>query len=192
MLPGPQVAEAEVGGSAPCEDPLLRTVFGRSLDLRPPYRAATMVDLVREYTGVDARASWDRMHEVAAEIGVEVAPDLGSGAVLLEIYEQRVEAELWDPTFVLDYPAEVSPLARRHRADPRFVERFELIIAGREMANAFSELNDPIDQRARFEEQARLRPPATRRSRPSMRTSSRRSRWACPLPVGLVSASTGW
>ena len=79
---GPQVAEAEVGGSAPCEDPLLRTVFGRSLDLRPPYRAETMVDLVREYTGVDARASWDRMHQVAAEIGVEVAPDLGPGAVL--------------------------------------------------------------------------------------------------------------
>jgi lysyl-tRNA synthetase class 2 len=154
---GPQVAEAEVGGSAPCEDPLLRTAFGRSLDLRPPYRAETMVDLVLEYTGVDARASWDRMHAVAAEIGVDVSRDLGPGAVLLEIYEQRVEAELWDPTFVLDYPAEVSPLARHHRADPRFVERFELIVAGRELANAFSELNDPIDQRARFEEQARLR-----------------------------------
>ena len=101
------------GGSAPCEDPLLRTAFGRSLDLRPPYRTATMVDLVREYTGIDARASWDSLHEAAAGIGVEVARDLGPGAVLLEIYEQRVESELWDPTFVLDYPAEVSPLARR-------------------------------------------------------------------------------
>ena len=154
---GPQVAEQNEGGSAPCEDPLLRTAFGRSLDLRPPYRAATMVDLVLEHTGVDARAAWDEMHAAAANLGVEVAPDLSPGAVLVEIYEQRVEGELWDPTFVLDYPADVSPLARRRRDDPRFVERFELIIAGREIANAFSELNDPIDQRARFEEQGRMR-----------------------------------
>jgi lysyl-tRNA synthetase class 2 len=136
---------------------LLRTAFGRALDLRTPYRTATMVDLVREYTGIDAIASWDALHAAAAEIGVEVGRILGPGAVLLEIYEQRVEGELWDPTFVLDYPAEVSPLARRRVDDPRFVERFELIVAGRELANAFSELNDPIDQRARFEEQARLR-----------------------------------
>jgi lysyl-tRNA synthetase, class II len=154
---GPQVAEQNEGGSAPCEDPLLRTAFGRSLDLRPPYRAATMVDLVLEHTGVDARAAWDEMHAAAANLGVEVAPDLSPGAVLVEIYEQQVEGELWDPTFVLDYPADVSPLARRRRDDPRFVERFELIVAGREIANAFSELNDPIDQRARFEEQARMR-----------------------------------
>jgi lysyl-tRNA synthetase class 2 len=154
---GPQVVEDAEGGSAPCEDPLRRTAFGQSLDLRAPYRAATMVDLVLEHTGVDARAAWDQMHSAAANLGVEVAPDLSPGAVLVEIYEQRVEGELWDPTFVLDYPADVSPLARRRRDDPRFVERFELIVAGREIANAFSELNDPIDQRARFEAQARIR-----------------------------------
>ena len=135
----------------------MRALSGRPLDLRPPYRADTMVNLVRAHTGVDALASWDDMHAAAASLGVEVAPNLGPGAVLFEIYERRVEGALWDPTFVLDYPAEVSPLARRRRDDPRFVERFELIVAGREIANAFSELNDPIDQRARFEEQAQRR-----------------------------------
>jgi lysyl-tRNA synthetase, class II len=151
---GPQ--EAEDGGVLN-EDPLMRALSGRPLDLRPPYRADTMVSLVRAHTGVDALASWHDMHAAAASLGVEVAPNLGPGAVLFEIYERRVEGALWDPTFVLDYPAEVSPLARRRRDDPRFVERFELIVAGREIANAFSELNDPIDQRARFEEQAQRR-----------------------------------
>jgi lysyl-tRNA synthetase class 2 len=116
-----------------------------------------MVDLVRNACGFDPVAEWDGLAEHAQRLGVEVQPAHGPGAVLLEIYEQRVEAQLWDPTFVLDYPAEVSPLARRRPDDSRFVERFELIIAGRELANAFSELNDPIDQRRRFEEQARLR-----------------------------------
>jgi lysyl-tRNA synthetase class 2 len=154
---GSQAAGKEEGDSATSADPLVRSVSGRSVDLHPPYRTETMVNLVRERTGIDALVSWEDMHAAAARLGVEVAPTLGPGAVLLEIYEQRVEGELWDPTFVLDYPAEVSPLARRRRDDPRFVERFELIVAGRELANAFSELNDPIDQRARFEEQARLR-----------------------------------
>jgi lysyl-tRNA synthetase class 2 len=138
-------------------EPLQREYEDRTLDLRPPYRVARMVDLVRELTGVDAIARWDDIAQAAAEIGVEVKPDLTPGAVLLEIYEQRVEPKLWEPTFVVNYPADVSPLARRRKDDPRFVERFELIAAGREIANAFSELNDPIDQRARMEEQARLR-----------------------------------
>ena len=153
---GPQTDDHE-GGDPPCQNPLVRSVSGRSVDLQPPYAATRMVDLVREHCGVDVLDRWDEMQAVARELGVEVPRGHGPGAVLLEIYEQRVEPELWDPTFVLDYPAEVSPLARRRRDDPRFVERFELIVAGRELANAFSELNDPIDQRSRFEEQARLR-----------------------------------
>ncbi|MGH7721923.1 MAG: lysine--tRNA ligase [Candidatus Dormibacteria bacterium] len=152
---GPQPSSE--GGGFPCEDPLRRNVAGRELALTPPFRVARMVDLVAEACGFDPAAEWERLAEHAVRLGVEVQPAQGPGAVLLELYEQRVEARLWDPTFVIDYPAEVSPLARRHRDDGRFVERFELIIAGRELANAFSELNDPIDQRRRFEEQARRR-----------------------------------
>jgi lysyl-tRNA synthetase class 2 len=138
-------------------DPLHPRVGEREIDLTPPYRVARMVDLVNDICGVDVVQSWDKLGGIAEQLGVDVKGGLGPGAILLEIYEQRVEPELWEPTFVTDYPAEVSPLARRRQDDPRFVERFELIAAGRELANAFSELNDPIDQRARMEEQARLR-----------------------------------
>ena len=108
------------------------TYQGRALNLAPPYRRERMAHLVLEATG----------RELA---GVE----------LFEAYEGQVEPEIWDPLFVIDYPVEVSPLARRRADDPRFVERFELVIAGREHANAFTELTDPIDQRARFDEQQR-------------------------------------
>jgi lysyl-tRNA synthetase, class II len=149
----------EEGGSVPCLDPLTRRLGGRELDLTPPFRTARMVDLVAERCGFDPLAAWDAgtLLDEARRLGVEPPPTAGPGGVLLEIYEQHVESTLWDPTFVLDYPTEVSPLARRRTDDPRFTERFELIVAGRELANAFSELNDPIDQRRRFEEQARLR-----------------------------------
>jgi lysyl-tRNA synthetase class 2 len=129
----------------------------KTLDLQPPFQTATMTDLVAEACGFDPRAEWDNLTEIASKMGIELTPGGGPGTALMEIYEEKVEHTLWNPTFVLDHPAEVSPLARRSKDDPRFVERFELIIAGREMANAFSELNDPIDQRARFEEQARKR-----------------------------------
>jgi lysyl-tRNA synthetase, class II len=156
---GPQLADGGDGGSAPCLNPLGRRLAGRDLDLTPPFRTARMVDLVADRCGFDPMAAWDAgtLTEQARRLGVEPPPGAGPGGVLLEIYEQRVEATLWDPTFVLDHPTEVSPLARRRADDPRFVERFELIVAGRELANAFSELNDPIDQRRRFEEQARRR-----------------------------------
>src|SRR5919202_4815179 len=94
------------------------------------------------------------LRAVAGKLGVHVKDAWGPGKVLLEIYEKTTEAELWGPVFVCDYPAEVSPLARRHRANPDLVERFEPIVAGRELGNAFSELVDADDQRARFMEQA--------------------------------------
>ncbi len=129
---------------------------GRPLDLGGPWRRATMAQLVSAAVGTEASVhtpaaelrSLCAAHDVAAEEG------WGPGKLLLELYEKTVEPTLWDPVFVTDYPAEVSPLARRHRRDPALVERFESVVAGRELTNAFSELIDPADQRARFEAQA--------------------------------------
>ena len=155
---GPSHVDDE-GGSFPCADPLVRRLGGRELDLTPPFSAVRMVDLIEQRCGFDPVAAWDagELPARARAAGVTITGDPPPGAVLFETYEQLVEPTLWAPTFVLDYPADVSPLARRRRDDARFVERFELVVAGRELANAFSELNDPIDQRRRFEEQARRR-----------------------------------
>jgi lysyl-tRNA synthetase class 2 len=129
---------------------------GRELDLTPPWRRATMSELVAEATGfsLSVRSSRDELVKVAGEVGIAVEDGWGPGRILLEIYEKTTEAELWGPVFVIDYPAEVSPLARRHRDGPDLVERYEPVVAGRELGNGFTELIDPDDQRARFEEQA--------------------------------------
>jgi lysyl-tRNA synthetase class 2 len=129
---------------------------GRSLDLTPPWRRASMTDLIEEQTGVhvDVRMPVDALRRVADEHGVAFDEGWGPGKLVLEIYEKTTEAELWGPVFVCDYPKEVSPLARDHRELPGLVERFEPIIAGREIGNAFSELVDPDEQRARLVGQA--------------------------------------
>jgi lysyl-tRNA synthetase, class II len=130
---------------------------GRDLDLTAPWRRATMAELVEERTGVavDVRMDLDDLRRIARDHGVAVEEPWGQGKLILEIYEKTTEAELWDPVFVLDYPKEVSPLARDHREMPGLVERFEGIVVGRELCNAFSELIDPVEQRARFEDQVR-------------------------------------
>ncbi|MDR3650518.1 MAG: lysine--tRNA ligase [Acidimicrobiales bacterium] len=132
---------------------------GRELDLTPPWRRATMAELVTEATGerADVHTPLDELRRRVAAAGVEPSPSWGAGKLLLELYEKTTEPNLWGPVFVMDYPAEVSPLARRHRSDPDLVERFEPVVAGRELGNAFSELVDPDDQRARFEAQALAR-----------------------------------
>lgn len=131
----------------------------QEIDLTPPWPRLTMVDAVLKHTGVDfTKIETDEDAKKAADsLGVEIGQDSSRGAVLAEIYDKLVEPELIFPTFITDYPIEVSPLARRRKDDPRYTYRFELIIGGREMANAFSELNDPIDQRKRFEAQVALR-----------------------------------
>jgi lysyl-tRNA synthetase class 2 len=133
------------------------TYGGRELDLSTPWRRASLSDLVEEHAGVrvDVRMPIDDLRRIAHEHGVEVKDAYGPGKLVLEIYEKTTEAELWGPVFVVDYPKEVSPLSRDHRELPDLVERFEGIVAGRELCNAFSELVDPDEQRARFEDQAR-------------------------------------
>ena len=133
---------------------------GTPVDLTPPWTRATMHELVQRATGLDFHAFTSRAQAAAAMAAADLAvPDTADcvGRLLVEAFEQRVESSLIQPTFVLDYPVEVSPLARTHRSRPGLVERFELFIVGRETANAFSELIDPVDQRARLEAQQERR-----------------------------------
>jgi lysyl-tRNA synthetase class 2 len=131
----------------------------RDLDLTPPWRRATMTELIKEHAGIDVDLDTpvDELRRVCDERQIPWHEGDGPGKLVLELYEKTTEAEIWGPVFVSDYPKEVSPLARDHRSRPGYVERFEPIIAGREIGNAFSELTDPVEQRARLEEQARQR-----------------------------------
>ena len=134
---------------------------GEDIDLTPGWRRLTMVDAVKEYTGVDFGVITDDAEAVVAAkaIGVELADtaDKTWGNALYACFDQKVEEQLIQPTFITMYPVEVSPLTKRSPEDPRLTERFELFICHSELANAYSELNDPIDQRARFEKQLELR-----------------------------------
>ena len=129
------------------------------IDLSPPWPRLPMREAIRERCGVDfeAHGNAESLRKATAETGVHVEPQWGRGKLIDELLTAHVEPHLQQPTFIVDYPVELSPLAKRKVDDPGLVERFELFIAGREAANAFTELNDPIDQRERFEEQARLR-----------------------------------
>jgi len=133
------------------------TYQGEAIDLTPPWRRVTMHDLVQEQTGLDFTQfkTLEDAKTAAQNVGIEGLEDCQSlGKLLNECFEQKCEETLIQPTFVLDYPVEISPLAKPHRDKPGLVERFELFIVGRETANAFSELTDPIDQRIRLELQA--------------------------------------
>jgi lysyl-tRNA synthetase, class II len=131
---------------------------GTVIDFTPPFRRLTMYDSIKEYTGIDVSALDEAgLRDAAKQMNLSLDPKWGSGKIIDEMFSERVEGNLIQPTFITDYPLSMSPLAKNHRTKPGLVERFELMVAGQELANAFSELNDPIDQRARFEEQAKLR-----------------------------------
>ena len=134
------------------------TIDGTTIDLSPPWPRRTMIDLIKEATGHDVHPETplEKLIAIADELEVARNPQASAGQLILDIYEKTVEPNLVSPTFVLDYPREVSPLARVHRDDPALVERFEAVVMGRELANAFSELNDPIDQQERFVAQEAL------------------------------------
>ncbi|CAG0995081.1 partial lysyl-tRNA synthetase, class II, partial [Rhodocyclaceae bacterium] len=133
---------------------------GRTLDLSKPFRRMTMVEAIHYHhpgysVAMLTDAGW--LRQKLHDLKVAVRPDVGLGTLQMMMFEETTEAELWEPTYIIDYPTEVSPLARRSDSNPEVTERFELYIVGREIANGFSELNDPEDQAARFLEQAKAK-----------------------------------
>ncbi|MBQ0160229.1 MAG: lysine--tRNA ligase [Bacteroidales bacterium] len=132
-------------------------VWGNEIDFKPPFRRAPMCELIKEHTGYDvADMNEEQLRETCKALNVEVDETMGKGKLIDAIFGEKCEHTLIQPTFVTDYPIEMSPLCKRHRDNPNLTERFELFVNGKELANAYSELNDPIDQLGRFQEQLRL------------------------------------
>lgn len=130
----------------------------QTISFAKPYKRMTMLGSIQEYTGKDLRGlSEADLRATAHELGVHCDPSIGSGKIIDEIFSAKVQEHLIQPTYIMDYPIEMSPLVKKHRTEEGLTERFELFVNGTEIANAYSELNDPIDQRERLEEQARLK-----------------------------------
>lgn len=135
-----------------------KATFGEhEIDFKAPYKRVTMRDAILEFTGFDILGkSEEELREAAKSMGIEVDDTMGKGKLIDEIFGEKCEGNYIQPTFITDYPKEMSPLTKMHRDNPSLTERFELMVCGKEIANAYSELNDPIDQRERFEEQLKL------------------------------------
>lgn len=129
----------------------------RSVDFKSPFRRLTMSDAIQQYAGVDINGKTEAdLREICKELGVETNPAMGKGKLIDAIFGEKCEEHLVQPTFIMDYPIEMSPLCKRHRSNPELTERFELFVNGKELCNAYSELNDPIDQLNRFQQQLEL------------------------------------
>lgn len=135
-----------------------KATFGEhEIDFKAPYARVTMADSIKHFTGFDITGkSEDEIRQAAKDLGVEVDNTMGKGKLIDEIFGEKCEGNYIQPTFITDYPKEMSPLCKEHRDNPELTERFELMVCGKEIANAYSELNDPIDQRERFEHQLKL------------------------------------
>ena len=135
-----------------------KATFGdHKVDFKAPYKRVTMADSIKHFTGFDINGkNEDEIRAAALEMGIEVDDTMGKGKLIDEIFGEKCEGNYIQPTFITDYPKEMSPLCKEHRDNPELTERFELMVCGKEIANAYSELNDPIDQRERFEAQLKL------------------------------------
>ena len=135
-----------------------KATFGEhEIDFKAPYARVTMADSIKHFTGFDMTGKTeDEIRQAAKDLGVEVDNTMGKGKLIDEIFGEKCESNYIQPTYITDYPKEMSPLCKEHRENPELTERFELMVCGKEIANAYSELNDPIDQRERFEHQLKL------------------------------------
>ena len=135
-----------------------KATFGKhEIDFKAPYPRVTMTEAIKKYTGFDISGKTEaEIRQAAIDMGIEVDETMGKGKLIDEIFGEKCEGNFIQPTFIIDYPKEMSPLCKEHREDPELTERFELMVCGTELANAYSELNDPIDQRERFEAQLKL------------------------------------
>jgi lysyl-tRNA synthetase class 2 len=158
----------------------------REIDFSPPWTRLTMNDAIRIHTGEDIAGLDDAaLASLARRHGLDVATGSGRGKIIDDLFSETVEPKLIQPTFILDYPVEMSPLAKRHREHEGVVERFEAICNGQEICNAFSELNDPLDQRARFEEQMRHRARGEEEVQPLDEDFLRALEYGMPPTAGL-------
>ena len=135
-----------------------QVIFGdQVIDFKRPFRRITMIDAIKEYTGIDINGmDENQLREVCKSLEIELTPSMGKGKLIDEIFGEKCEPHFIQPTFVIDYPVEMSPLCKKHRTNPELTERFELMVNGKELCNAYTELNDPIDQYERFKDQLAL------------------------------------
>jgi lysyl-tRNA synthetase class 2 len=132
-------------------------VGDKEIDFKAPYRRLTMLDAIKEYTGIDISGMDEaQLRSVCKDLHIEIDETFGKGKIIDEIFGEKCEDHMIQPTFIIDYPIEMSPLCKKHRENPELTERFELMVNGKELCNAYTELNDPIDQLGRFQDQLKL------------------------------------